>query len=567
MKNIFNKKNSWNFIRFSPIYLVIFSIQAPLSQLEIFGAFYDRYSIVPAIPIFLTVCLLVFAVFRLMLGNTQLAGLAALTVLMLLFPMVTIGVPVYPFVAAAGLGSLAFRIWKRKEKTVWEATQMPTNFTYIANVAAIAMVFAVSAHSIYSDYQVRNEADDLTAQVSTDLTSSSTVPRPLPNIVHIVLDGYSRADVLRTVYGFDNGAFLDALRQRGFRIASKATTPYNQTLLVMGSVFSLGAVNESVGTQIDDHEMSTVRQILAQVQRQGITTKILGNLGYVLESTPSTFLPLQWDKILGPNGDPAILNHFRLPETYIFSYDLLQSSPVLGHLVEYLFGDYFGIVGVNYNNLKDVPERRFQHPGKRPLFVYEHILAPHPPFNITADGRPRSLAGFPLSLKDGSHLINGSDANRDRYRAGYLEKLQYINGAILEQIDRIKKTLPGPLIIILHGDHGGGLHFDQDEEAKTCVHERFSPLLAVYATDPAVLSEFTDDFNLVNIYRAIFRALLKTDIPNLPDRSTFISWDLDKLSAVDPADLGIPCSASDRTSTAPRPSSSSARPPAASIAR
>ena len=565
MLKISSEKNTRHFMHVWPIYLIIFGIQAPLSQLEIYGSFYDRYGIVPAIPIFLTVCLVFFAIFRRMLGNAQFAGLVTLTVLMLLFPLIAIGVPVYPFIAAAGVGSLALRIWKRKEKAVWEAMQLPTNFTYITNVAAVAMIFAVGAHAIYSDYQVRREANALTARASTRLAALTAAPRRLPNIVHIVLDGYSRADVLQTVYGFDNGAFLNALRHRGFRIANKATTPFNQTLLVMGSIFSLGAANDSVGSQISDNEMSTVRQILARVQRQGITAKILSDLGYELESTPSTFLPLQWDKIVDENGHASVLNHFSLPETYVFSYDLLRGSPVLGHLVEYLFGDYFGIAGVNYNNLKNLPERRFRPAGKRPLFVYEHILGPHPPFNITADGRPRSLAGFPLAIDDGSHLINGSDANRDRYRTGYLDKLQYVNGAILEQIDRIKKTLPGPLIIILHGDHGGGLYFDQDEEAKTCVHERFSPLLAVYATDPVVLSAFTDDFNLANIYRAIFRALLKVDIPNLPDRSAFISWELDKLSVVDPEDLAVPCSALDRTWTARNPSSADA--PATSISR
>ena len=59
-----------------------------------------------------------------------------------------------------------------------------------------------------------------------------------PNIIHIVLDGYSRQDVLAELYGFDNAPFLDRLRELGFAVADRATTPYNQTLLVMDSVFS-----------------------------------------------------------------------------------------------------------------------------------------------------------------------------------------------------------------------------------------------------------------------------------------------------------------------------------------
>ncbi len=569
MKKFFNRKMAHNFAHFYPIYLLIFCVQAALVEHEIYGAFYDRYSIGPVILVFLVICVVVFAATRPMVRDTQLAGLFTLTVMMLLFPSVIPDVAVYPYIVLAGLGLLAWRVWKRKEKTLRETMRLPTRFTYVTNVVAAAMLIAVAGRTLYSEYQVRGEANETIASAhgSQSLAASPEASRRLPNIVHIVLDGYSRADILRSVYGFDNAPFLSALRKRGFHIANKATTPFNQTLLVMSSIFSLGAVNKSLGSQIDDHNFSIMRRILARDQRQGVAIKILSDLGYELASTPSTYLPLQWDEIVGSDGRASILNHFGLPETYVFSYDLLQSSPVLGHLAEYLFGDEFGIVGVNYNNLKNVPKRRFQHAGKRPLFVYEHILAPHPPFNITADGRPRSLADFPPAIGDGSHLIKGSEANRALYRAGYLDKLQYINGAILEHIDRIKKTLPGPLIIILHGDHGGGLNFDQDEEAKTCVHERFSPLLAVYATDPAVT---------VGVHRRLqSREHLPGDLSRTAqgrysqpgDRSTFLSWDMDKLSAVDPEDLAVPCSAPDRTWTARNPSPSSADAPAASISR
>ena len=57
-----------------------------------------------------------------------------------------------------------------------------------------------------------------------------------PNIIHIVLDGYSRADVLQELYDFDNAEFLNSLRALGFTIVDDATVPYGQTLLTMNSV-------------------------------------------------------------------------------------------------------------------------------------------------------------------------------------------------------------------------------------------------------------------------------------------------------------------------------------------
>jgi hypothetical protein len=46
-------------------------------------------------------------------------------------------------------------------------------------------------------------------------TEAVAVTGPRPDIYLIVLDGYSRADVLEQYYGFDNRPFLDGLRRRG----------------------------------------------------------------------------------------------------------------------------------------------------------------------------------------------------------------------------------------------------------------------------------------------------------------------------------------------------------------
>jgi hypothetical protein len=329
-------------------------------------------------------------------------------------------------------------------------------------------------------------------------------------------------------------------------------TPFNQTLVVMSSIFSLGSVGDAIPEYISTNDSATLRKFLAHNQQHGVVPGILRRLGYEFQSTPSTYLPLQWNRIVGADGYASVLNHFGVPESYIFAHYLLSSSPVLRLLSEPLLRDRFGIVAIDYRNLKNVPKRRFHSRGNRPQFIYQHILAPHPPFNITKDGKPRSLGGFPEVLDDGSHLIKGNKNMRAQYRDGYVAKLQYINAAILEQIDGLKETLQGPLIIILHGDHGGGLHFDQDDKEGTCLNERFSPLFAVFATDGAILREFNDDSSLTNVYRTIFRAMLDLDLPDQPSRSMFVSWDLDEVTKVSADELAANCAAPPGTWTADR---------------
>jgi hypothetical protein len=552
-----------------PVYLLVFCIQAPFSIYEIYSAFYDKFGIVPAILLFFLICAVIFTILRVILRNIELAGLLTLVALLVLFPKAAMAVPVYLIVAIAGCGSIAVRIWKRKDGSFRTAAQVPVNFTPTANVVAIAIAVALGARTAYFDYKIADQVHAITeaADASGNMATSARAPRTLPHIVHIVLDGYSRADVLRNTYGFDNTPFLDALKQRGFRIAEKAVTPFNQTLAVMSAIFSLGSVVDSIPDFITTNDSSTLRKFLARSQQHGIVPDILNRLGYELQSTPSTYLPLQWNRIVGADGYASVVNHFRVPETYIFGYDLLSSSPVLAPLAEPLLSDQFGIVSVNFRNLKDVPKRRFHSLGNRPQFIYQHILAPHPPFNITNDGRPRSLNGFPEALDDGSHLIKGNKNMHVRYRDGYITKLQYINAAILEQIDGLNETLDGPLIIILHGDHGGGLHFDQDKKERTCLNERFSPLFAVFATDDAILREFNDSSRLVNVYRAIFRAMLDVDLPDLPSRSMFVSWDLDKATNVSASELAATCAAPRGTWTADRAPSSPNSPDGRSIGR
>ncbi len=539
-----------------PLYLIVFCIQAPLSVAEVYS-YYDRYSALPAMALLLAVGLLLFLLFKLVFRHTQFAGLIALAAVMVLFPRATKAVPPYLAIAGIGFAIPLLRFLKDRLRISRETFRIPGNFTFIANVAAGAMLAGIGLQAAYAAYLVRGKAVAVADKLYAALPAPPTAtPRPgLPTIVHIVLDGYSRADVLRDLYGFDNTPFLEALKQRGFRIADKARTPFNQTLFVMNAVFSLGA-STAAPSEIVGEDPAKIRALLSGGVERGGVARILRALGYEMQSTPSTYLPLQWSDVVDASGDPV--SHFALPGTYLLTFDLLRSFPPLRTLSQTLLGPSIDIDAINYRNLKEVPKRRFQVPEDRPAFIYQHILAPHPPFNITADGRRRPLARVDATLNDGFHFIRGREARRARYREGYVEKLRYINGAVLEQIDGLKRSLSGPLVIVLHGDHGGGLHMYQNNLALTCLSERYSPLLAVYATDERISAAVTSDFDLVNIYRVILGSVLNADLPTLPTNSTYVSWTLENAVRLRSAELSAPCPAARKSWTAERPGPGSA---------
>ncbi len=524
---------------------------------EIFP-FYDYYNLLPATVLLLASGVLLFFLCRLVFRHTQLAGLIALAGIMALFPNVTLAVPVYLAIAGIGLLLPIVRVWRKEAKSLHDAIHLPSSFPYIANVAAAAMLATIGLRAAYTVYVVHDQAAAVADRAFATLPSPAVAApgTELPTIVHIVLDGYSRADVLREVYGFDNTPFLEALKQRGFRIADKATSPFNQTLFVMNAVFSLGA-SAAAPAEIVGEDPGRYRRMLARGIEDGGVTRILRGLGYEMQSTPSTYLPLQWSDVVDASGNSV--SHLALPGTYVLAYDLLESSPVLGKLSEALLASSIRITAINYRYLKEVPKRRFRVPKHRPAFIYQHILAPHPPFNITAGGHPQPN-GLEAGINDGSQLILGNQGRRAMYREGYIEKLRYINRAILEQVDRLKDSLPDPFVIILHGDHGGGVHYDFDEVGDTCLNERYSPLLAVFATDERISAAITDDFNLVNLYRVILGKILGAELPPLARDSTYVSWKLDNAVRLQSAELASSCRAPRKTRTAesPRPDSAPA---------
>ena len=112
-----------------------------------------------------------------------------------------------------------------------------------------------------------------------------------------------------------------------------------------------------------------------------------------------------------------------------------------------------------------------------------------------------------------------------RYREGYLEKLRYTNKAVLAQVQRMIDQIEGPLVIIIHGDHGSGSLLIQESAEKTCLMERMRTTVAIYSNVPeirdAVAAGGID--NTVNIYRVIFGALLGTEIP-LAEGQYFAKW-------------------------------------------
>jgi hypothetical protein len=164
-----------------------------------------------------------------------------------------------------------------------------------------------------------------------------------------------------------------------------------------------------------------------------------------------------------------------------------------------------------------------------PFVLYEHVVAPHPPFNIDRNGNATTRWKAFSDMEDGGHATLGGPRRQQRYIEGYLEKLRYVNAEVVKQLQAMVEDVPAPKVIMLHGDHGGGAYYLPDDPELSCLNERYSPFLAVYTDDPQIRAAFahiaTERVNLVNLYRLIFDARFGTDLGLAADRSWFNSWD------------------------------------------
>lgn len=107
--------------------------------------------------------------------------------------------------------------------------------------AAILLVVVVMSNT--AGHIPRAIAQATTVAPTVDAKPAGRTSR---DIVVILLDGYPRADVLERRLGVDNADFLQALRDRGFDVATRSHSNYVFTALTLASMFQMRPIDEIV---------------------------------------------------------------------------------------------------------------------------------------------------------------------------------------------------------------------------------------------------------------------------------------------------------------------------------
>ncbi len=384
------------------------------------------------------------------------------------------------------MGLLAIGIWWVLKKLL--DTQTTTKVLNI--IAVIALVFPIMQLGLYS-FRTINQAT-LGYASSGEFEYLSPPPNQrLPDIYYIILDGYSRDDILNKYYDLDNSHFLQRLQAMGFYVARCSQSNYAQTQLSLASSLNHDYL-ENIDARFTSGNKS--RLGLTELIQHSTIRKALESFGYKIVAFDSGYEPTR----------------LRDADLYLSPQVVADINDFENLLLRTTFGRVFA-EGIAFLNLPPDWETRDQAHRERilftlaelrqlselpgPKFVFVHIVSPHWPHVFGPNGEP--VHERPDSV------------------SGYRNQVIFINSQIepiLQQL--ISQSEPAPIIII-QGDHGSIIESPQ---------RRMSILNAYYLPEGGGQSLY-ENISPVNTFRLILIYYFAGNAPLRADLSYYSRYD------------------------------------------
>jgi hypothetical protein len=376
---------------------------------------------------------------------------------------------------------------------VW-ATRPRLSFvssTPALNVVALALL-AMAAWEIIPELETPSaHALALTAApVQNDLVR----PENPPDVYFFLLDSYTRADLLKESFGFDNSEFLQALEQRGFFVAECSQSNYVRTEISLGSSLNMQYLQKLSDKFVPEN---TGRRLLWESLKHNAVRYNFESLGYEIVTAETEFAWLNMedtDRFLRPPAISSGMTDFEalfLRTTlarYVQDWGWVDPDTLMGVTAR----DRFNTVFNNVDDIAGMPQ---------PTFAYLHLVSPHPPFVFDANGKPTDPADF----WNAQRLYPAP-----LYQKGYVNQVQYLNKKILEAVDTLLAESEVPPVIIIQGDHGPWL---QPREKRLWI------LNAMYI--PGYPGELSPKITPVNTFRLVFNTYFGGKYDILEDVSYF----------------------------------------------
>jgi hypothetical protein len=289
-----------------------------------------------------------------------------------------------------------------------------------------------------------------------------------PDIYLIILDECASLQTIKEEWGYDNSAFADFLRDKGFFVAENSESRYNQTAWCITSLLNLDYVTGPV-------DKSTVMNFNTgpEVISGNGKDKFSNNLDFneVMQKLNNNYLTNylkeQGYKLIVLEGISHIQSSFKIKNIDIsFSYQDLKKADRSRYLLDafYLelinktmikpFDMFFQInqtFNINYTGAQYIISylKTKVYQIESPKFIYAHIMSPHGPYVFDRKG---DYVG-PITA-DGQR-VGGVIPAKNTVNEAYLEQYIHICNEIKSIVNNhIQQRSPADPIMIIQSDHG-----------------------------------------------------------------------------------------------------------------
>jgi hypothetical protein len=370
--------------------------------------------------------------------------------------------------------------------------------TQALNVAAVtAVLLPVLQISAYSVREASTEIPDASNDPQHLRSSESRSP---PDVYYIILDGYSRDDILERFYQYDNRSFLDELTTLGFYVARCSQSNYSQTQLSLASSLNLNYLS-TLGKGFTEDR--TDRIGMPGLIKHNLARRSLEQLGYTMVAFETGYYWTQVEDAgvyISPKSSVANLLDI---SGGLNSFEALLIKTSAGLVLADGTTVLPGFTRLNLDHPREIHRQRIlftlDQLGKvakmsGPKFVFAHIVSPHRPFVFGPQGENVQQEKNPL--------------------VGYRDQLTYLNSRMIPLLQKIISDSASPPIIVIQGDHGG-----VDTEGG----DRQAILNAYYLPDNGS-QHLYESITPVNTFRLIFNTYFGSRYEPLEDISYFSSY-------------------------------------------
>ena len=187
-----------------------------------------------------------------------------------------------------------------------------------------------------------------------------------PNVYWLMLDSYTRDDVLKMRAGYDNTPFLKALEKRGFRIGWQSLSNLTTTMRSLSTTVTMDyylPVGEKLRPKMWSAKLQGFSPVVERFKSHGYR--------YIHAESGSVVLNTR----CGGNEDRCIKGPVRgglvLSEAEVGLLELTPLFPVIRIV-------YPSLLNIDRADVKDVI-KALGNQSEEPFFVFAHVLSPHTP--------------------------------------------------------------------------------------------------------------------------------------------------------------------------------------------